>query len=93
MFIKSELAKVARLARLAISDDEMKHFQEDLERIVTYVELLNEVDIDGVEPMAHAGDRTLSFREDVAFKPLGRECVKSSAGYEDGLVRVPKIIE
>lgn len=90
---KSELAKVARLARLAINDEEMKHFQEDLARIVTYVEQLNEVDVSGVLPMLHAGSQALTFRNDVAFETLGRECIKSSAGYEDGLIRVPKIIE
>ncbi len=92
-FMRSELAKVARLARLAINDEEMQHFQKDLARIVTYVEQLNEVDVENVEPMFHAGGHTLSFREDVAEKTLGRACIKSSAGYEDGLIRVPKIIE
>lgn len=93
VFIKSELSKVARLARLAISEDEKKHFEDDLARIVTYVEQLNEVDVSGVEPMFHAVTNTLTFRKDVAENVLGRECIKSSAGYEDGLIRVPKIIE
>lgn len=92
-FMKSELAKVARLARLAINNEELSHFEKDLARIVTYVEQLNEVDVEGVLPMIHAGDHSLSFREDVAFKTLGRECIDSSVGYVDGLIRVPKIIE
>jgi Asp-tRNA(Asn)/Glu-tRNA(Gln) amidotransferase C subunit len=43
--------------------------------------------------MSHAGDRCLDFRDDKDEEVLGRLCVKSSAGYEDGLIRVPKIIE
>lgn len=92
-FEKSDLTKVARLARLALSQEEMTRFEGDLERIVNFVAQLKEVDVDGVKPMSHAGDRFLSFREDIALESLGRECIKDSAGYEDGLIRVPKIIE
>ncbi len=92
-FTKSDLAHVARLARLSLPENEAEKMGEDLARIVRFVEQLQEVDVEGVEPMAHAGDRVLPFREDEVGETLGRECVKSSAGYEDGLIRVPKIIE
>jgi aspartyl-tRNA(Asn)/glutamyl-tRNA(Gln) amidotransferase subunit C len=92
-FDKSELAKVARLARIAIDDGEVEHFRKDLARIVTYIEQLNNVDIDNIEPMIHAHGQHLSFREDIAHEVLGRKCIEGSAGYEDGLVSVPKIIE
>ena len=92
-FTKSDLNHVARLARLSLTAEEAEKLGEDLARIVQFVELLQEVNVDGVSPMAHAGDRVLPFREDEAKVVLGRECVKSSAGFEDGLIRVPKIIE
>ncbi len=92
-FTKSDLLHVARLARLSLNPDEADKLGDDLARIVQFVEQLKEVNVEGIEPMAHAGDRVLPFRDDAAHKTLGRECLKSSAGFEDGLIRVPKIIE
>lgn len=92
-FAKSDLVKVAKLGRLSLTEDEITRLEGDLDRIVTFVAQLNEVSVDNVFPMSHAGDRSLSFREDIACKTIGRECISSSAGFEDGLIRVPKIIE
>lgn len=92
-FNEEDLRKVARLARLSLTDEEVKTFGNDLKRIVEFVAQLSEVDVEGVEPMSHAGDRALFLREDEAKPTLGEKCVASSAGFEDGLVRVPKIIE
>lgn len=92
-FDQKELEKVARLARLKLSAEESARFQEELGRIVDFVAELNEVNTDGVEPMSHADHRVLFFRKDEPKAVLGQRCVSSSAGYEDGLVRVPKIIE
>jgi aspartyl-tRNA(Asn)/glutamyl-tRNA(Gln) amidotransferase subunit C len=92
-FTKSDLTHVARLSRLSLTPDEADKLGDDLARIVQFVEQLQEVNVEGIEPMAHAGDRVLPFREDEAGITLGRDCVKSSAGFEDGLIRVPKIIE
>jgi aspartyl-tRNA(Asn)/glutamyl-tRNA(Gln) amidotransferase subunit C len=93
MFSKSDLYHVARLARLSLTDEEVDKLGKELDRIINFVTQLNEVDVDNVEPMSYAGDRTLPFRADEASVPLGRECLKLSLGYEEGLVRVPKIIE
>lgn len=93
VFAKSDLINVAKLARLSLADEEMSRFEEDLNRIISFVTQLSEVDVSDVKPMSHTGDRALSFREDVAFETLGRECIRSSAGFEDGLIRVPKIID
>lgn len=92
-FSKADLTHVAKLARLCLTDEESEQLGGDLDRIISYVTLLNEINVQNVLPMAHAGDRFLPFRADEAHITLGRECIKSSAGYEDGLVRVPKIIE
>lgn len=90
---KIDLAKLSRLARLYLTPDEITKFEGDLGRIVSFVAQLNEVDVNNVKPMSHAGERFLSLREDKPKETAGRLCIKSSAGYEDGLVRVPKIVE
>jgi aspartyl-tRNA(Asn)/glutamyl-tRNA(Gln) amidotransferase subunit C len=92
-FAKSDLVKVARLARLSLAKDEMDRLENDLDRIISFVAQLEEVNIDRVSPMAYPGEHSLCLREDVAYESLGRVCVKSSAGFEDGVIRVPKIIE
>lgn len=92
-FAQADLIKVAKLARLSLNDDEMHGLMNDLDRIVSFVTQLEEVDVSAVKPMSHAGDRSLMLREDEALHVLGRDCIKSSGGYEDGLIRVPKIIE
>lgn len=93
VFTNSDVMKVAKLARLSLSEEEINRYAHDLERILHFIDQLNEVDVTDVAPMSHAGERSLVLRQDVVHEVLGRACLSSSAGYEDGLVRVPKIIE
>ncbi len=88
-----EVRKLASLARLSLRDEEVAALQKQLGDIVGYVDQLKEVDIDGVEPMTHAVPAVLPRREDTPIDVLGRKAVEGSAGYEDGLVKVPKIVE
>lgn len=89
----ANIAQLARLARLALSQEEMTRFSKDMTRILDMVAQLKEIDVSDIKPMCHAGDRQLTLREDVAYETLGRESLKESQGYEEGLIRVPKIIE
>ncbi|MCA9508260.1 MAG: Asp-tRNA(Asn)/Glu-tRNA(Gln) amidotransferase subunit GatC [Myxococcales bacterium] len=90
---ENELLKVARLARLSLTKDEIELFGKELGRIVEFVAQLSEIDCEGVEPMSHTTDQTLFLREDEVGSTLGVKCVSSSAGYADGLIKVPKIID
>ena len=90
---RSEIDHLCHLARFSLSESEKEHLFNDLNNIVGYVDRLNEVDTEGVEPMTHAQLKCLSPRADEVQPHLGRKAVEGSAGYEDGLVRVPKIIE
>lgn len=92
-FLKEDLLKLTKLARLALTEAEKEHLLADLDRIVEHISQLNEVDVENVKPLSHPGDNTLLLRDDEAHDGLGHECVKSSAGFEDGLIRVPKIID
>ncbi|HXW60373.1 MAG TPA: Asp-tRNA(Asn)/Glu-tRNA(Gln) amidotransferase subunit GatC [Myxococcota bacterium] len=92
-FDTNNIAKLALLARLALSEKEMERLGSELERILEMVKELQKVDVTGLKPMSHADDRGLPLREDVAYTPNGRKNLEQSQGYEDGLVRVPKIIE
>lgn len=85
---------VANLARLNLSESEVASFQEQLGQIVEYVNQIRAVDVDGVEPTAHAVAVQNVFRDDVVKPGLDREVVLSNAPeHSTDLFRVPKIVE
>ncbi|MBA7582827.1 Glutamyl-tRNA(Gln) amidotransferase subunit C, chloroplastic/mitochondrial [subsurface metagenome] len=60
----SEVRKVAKLSRLELTDDEIKEFTGQLSAILYYVEKMNELDTENIEPLAHSLPITNVFRED-----------------------------
>jgi aspartyl-tRNA(Asn)/glutamyl-tRNA(Gln) amidotransferase subunit C len=92
-FSMDDMKRLARLSRLDLDDSQLSARQKDLESILGYVDRLEAVDVSGVSPMTHAVPMALYRRLDQALPGIGREGLKGSKGYEDGLVKVPKIIE
>ena len=92
-FSIEQIQKLASLSRLALNSDEQEKMRQDLSRVVDYVKSLQQVNVDGVAPMTHAVPMDLLLRSDEAKPGVGRRGLTGSAGYEDGLVKVPKIIE
>ncbi len=89
-----DVAYVAHLARLHITDEEVALFQPQMEQIVHYVEQINELDVGNVEPTSHAVAVLNVFREDVPRPGLDHEQVMRNApGVVNGLFAVPRIIE
>ena len=93
MITKDDVLRAAKLSRLALSDDEVKRLVVDLERVVSYVDEIMNVDVTGLEPMTHVHDVSTPRRPDVAGEVLGRRALEGSAGFDGALVRVPKVIE
>jgi len=92
--MKMDIEKVARLARLELSEGEMETFGNQLEQILTYMEQLNRLDTTGVEPTSHAIPIYNIFREDEVKPSFLQEKVLAIApDEEDGHFKVPKIIE
>ncbi|ARK28732.1 Asp-tRNA(Asn)/Glu-tRNA(Gln) amidotransferase subunit GatC [Halalkalibacter krulwichiae] len=93
--IQAEQVKhVAHLARLAVTEEEVEMFTEQLDKIITFAEQLNELDTTGVEPTTHVLDMKNVLREDKADKGLPvEEVLKNAPDHEDGQIRVPSIIE
>jgi aspartyl-tRNA(Asn)/glutamyl-tRNA(Gln) amidotransferase subunit C len=85
---------VARLARLGLSEAEKKLFSEQLSAILDLAASLQKLDTGGVPPTAHAIPLKNVLREDVAA-PCGNvdEIVANGPEVEDGMFRVPKILE
>ncbi len=92
--MRIDVAYVAELARLELTDEEKSVFQPQLENIVKYVEKISEVDVEGVEPMMHGRPLVNAFREDVGRPPLDREAALSNAPARVGdEFLLPKIVE
>lgn len=92
-FSIEDIQKLAQLSRLALGPAEQQQMLTDLGHILDHIESLQQVNIDGVQPMTHAIPIDLPLRVDEAKPGVGHRGLMGSAGYEDGLVRVPKIIE
>ncbi|MEP2235642.1 MAG: Asp-tRNA(Asn)/Glu-tRNA(Gln) amidotransferase subunit GatC [Alteripontixanthobacter sp.] len=96
---KQQVAKIASLARIAMSDDELERMVPELNNILGWVEQLGEVDVSGVEPMTAVIPNALRLRADEvdADPKTGgdrREDVLANApAAEHGFFGVPKVIE
>ena len=91
---KSDVENIAHLARLAISEEDVSAYAENLSNILTLVEQMNSVDTSGVTPMAHPLEMAQRLREDVVTEENQREHLQQHApAVEDGLFLVPKVIE
>lgn len=89
-----EIDHVALLARLELEDEEKELFSKQVGSIIKYVDKLNELDIDDVEPTAHVLPIKNVFREDELRDSLPREkALQNAPRQNDGFYRVPKIIE
>jgi aspartyl-tRNA(Asn)/glutamyl-tRNA(Gln) amidotransferase subunit C len=81
---RDDVRKVARLARLLLSDDELDRMTAQLGQILQYMDLLGEVDTTGVEPMAHCVEMSNVFREDRVEPSLPRAEALANAPHDDG---------
>lgn len=81
---REEVEKVSLLARLMLSEEELATMTVQLGQVVDYMALLTELDTTGVEPMAHAVERTNVFRDDEPRPSLPREAALQNAPQQDG---------
>lgn len=89
----SDVRRVAVLARLQLSDEEVAGFATQLGDVLSYVELLQELDTTGVEPMVHAIELTNVLREDTPRPSLPVEQAMQNAPQSDGATfLVPPIL-
>ncbi|MBL8148950.1 MAG: Asp-tRNA(Asn)/Glu-tRNA(Gln) amidotransferase subunit GatC [Blastocatellia bacterium] len=93
---RQDVEKIAALANLALTEEEIQTFTVQLSSIVSYVEKMNELDTTDVEPMSHStlsGDTSYTRREDDPKPSLGADLALSNAPDSgDGHFKVPKVI-
>jgi aspartyl-tRNA(Asn)/glutamyl-tRNA(Gln) amidotransferase subunit C len=91
---KATVAKIASLARIRMSDEEVAAMVPELNQILGWVEQLGEVDVSGVEPMTAVIPNQLRLRDDVVTDGGIRDKVLANApAPEHGFFGVPKVIE
>jgi aspartyl-tRNA(Asn)/glutamyl-tRNA(Gln) amidotransferase subunit C len=95
MSLDNETVKnIANLARIKVGDDKLDHLAEELSAILSWVEQLDGVDTEGVEPLASVVDVTLPLRADVVSDGDCRDKVLANGpDAEDGFYAVPKVVE
>ena len=86
--------KLAHLARLKFSDSEKQEIKLDLQRMISFADKLNELDIEGTEPLLHMSDEVNVLRDDEIKGSVSREDALKNAPLHDGqFFKVPKVIK
>jgi aspartyl-tRNA(Asn)/glutamyl-tRNA(Gln) amidotransferase subunit C len=89
-----DIQYIAHLARLDLTDEEQERLGRQLEPVLGYMDKLKELDVSGVEPMAHALPRANVFRNDEVSPSLPHtEALRNAPSRANGLFVVPKIVE
>ena len=85
---------VGILAKLELSGEEKEAAKADMEKMLDYIDTLNELDTDGIEPMSHVFPVHNVFREDVVANGDDRDnMLKNAPACKDGAYKVPRTVE
>ena len=86
--------KLAHLARLQFNDAEKEEIKYDLQRMIAFVEKLNELNLEGVEPLLHMTDEVNVLRDDEVKGSITREeGLKNAPVHDEQFFKVPKVIK
>ncbi len=88
-----DVRQVAKLSRLRLDDSQVQHFTDQLGAILAYVRKLDELDLDGVEPLYQPGDQRSVTREDIPGPTLSvEEALANAPGRAGDYFRVPRVL-
>jgi aspartyl-tRNA(Asn)/glutamyl-tRNA(Gln) amidotransferase subunit C len=91
---RETVRRIARLARLAVDEDQIVAMETELNALLTWVEALQEVDVEGVPPMASVVEQRLKMRDDVVTDGGYAEDLMLNAPQAEGnFFVVPKVVE
>lgn len=90
---KEDVEKIAKLAKLKFSDEELENFTPQMNEILNYMDKLNELDTENVEPLSHPVEQINVFREDKLKQSISTEdALKNSPVKDEQYFKVPKVI-
>ena len=91
---QATVRRIARLARIAVKDEELPRLAAELSGILGWVEQLREVDVTGIEPMTSVAAMTLRMRDDVVTDGgIPGDVTRNAPASEDHFYMVPKVVE
>ncbi|MEQ9307888.1 MAG: Asp-tRNA(Asn)/Glu-tRNA(Gln) amidotransferase subunit GatC [Balneolaceae bacterium] len=91
---EKEVRYVANLARLQLSEEDVKNLAGDMNKILGYMDLLNELDTSNVKPLEHVIEMNSRLRTDVAKPTISHDdALKNAPDADSDYFRVPKVIE
>ena len=92
---KSDVEKLAHLARLEFSEKEKGEMIEDMDKILGFVDKINELDLEGIEPLVYmTEDNENKLREDKVVEELSRdEALKNAPDKDTDYFKVPKVLK
>lgn len=88
---KEEVKKIANLARLSLSEEEIDSYGKDLNQILNYVEQLQELDTSDVEPMVGAIKHQKELRQDAIIESKPEAMLENAPDREETAIKVPKM--
>ncbi len=90
---KKDVEKIAELARLKFSEEELENFTQQMNEILNYVEKLKELDTENIKPLSHPVEQTNVFREDVLKSSITAEdALRNAPAKDTHHFKVPKVI-
>jgi aspartyl-tRNA(Asn)/glutamyl-tRNA(Gln) amidotransferase subunit C len=91
---RDTVRRIARLARLAVDEDQVAHMEAELNALLAWVEQLQEVDVEGVPPMTSVVEQRLKMRDDVVTDGgYPQDLMKNAPQAEGNFFVVPKVVE
>jgi aspartyl-tRNA(Asn)/glutamyl-tRNA(Gln) amidotransferase subunit C len=91
---KDDVTYMANLARLRLTEQEVELFQKDMNKILDYMDQLNQVETDDVEPLEHVLELPAKYRRDEALEPLPHDlALKNAPDADNDHFRVPRVID
>jgi len=86
--------KLALLSRLKFNEEEKKEIRNDLQRMISFVDKLNELDTTGIKPLIHMSDEINVLRQDEVKGQVNREeALKNAPAHDGKFFKVPKVIK
>ena len=90
---KEDVEKIAKLAKLKFSDEELENFTPQMNEILNFMDKLNELDTENVEPLSHPVEQINVFREDKLKQSIStKDALKNAPSKDEQFFRVPKVI-
>ncbi len=91
---RKDVEKLAHLSRLELTEEELANMESDMNKMLQFVEKINEMDLEGVEPLAYMSEEVNILREDEVKQDITHEeALKNAPDKDTDYFRVPKVIK